>query len=130
MDMTRAAEGACAGLAGYYDERSFFLYGLRRTGAGCELVLIEQTGDKRSKTALEGVLSSAARLRIEGDGMLHTLYVERAGGWQTVTQFRAAHLADGGVPGGKRFTGATVGLMGVGAGEAVFSGYLDDMWDA
>ena len=130
VDMTRAAEGACAGLAGYYDERSFFLYGLRRTGAGCQLALIEQIGDARSETVLESALSPAARLRIEGDGMTRTLCVERAGVWQTVAQLRAAYLADGGVPGGKRFTGATVGLMGIGAGEAVFTGYLDDMWEA
>lgn len=129
VDMTRAAEGACAGLAGYYDERSFFLYGLRRTGAGCELVLLEQIGGARSETVLEGALSPVARLRVEGDGMTRTLRMERAGVWQTVTQFRAAYLADGGVTGGKRFTGATVGLMGVGAGEASFTGYLDDMWE-
>lgn len=128
-DMSEAAEGALAGLTGYYDERSFFLYGLRRAGDGCVLVLLEQLGDARQEAVLARGLSLRARLRVEGDGMSRTLLIERAGAWQAVKSLRADYLADGGVKGGKRFTGAAVGLAGIGGGAAVFTGYKDEMWE-
>ena len=61
--------------------------------------------------------------------MSRTLLIERAGAWQAVKSLRADYLADGGVKGGKRFTGAAVGLAGIGGGAAVFTGYKDEMWE-
>ncbi len=129
VDMTDAADGAMAGLMGYYDERSFFLYGLRRRSGSCELVLREHDGAEERESILMTDAAMRAGLRIEGSAFLRKAGRSAGDKWAPVTEFEAGYLSDEGVKGGKRFTGATVGLAAVGEGSVLFTGYEDAMWE-
>lgn len=129
VDMTDAADGATAGLMGYYDERSFFLYGLRRWGDSCELVLREHVGEEETESVFVVDAGLKMDLRIEGQAMQRKLCRLTGCEWTPVAQICTPYLADGGVKGGKRFTGATVGLAAVGEGSVLFTGYEDEMWE-
>ncbi|MBR1584681.1 MAG: family 43 glycosylhydrolase [Clostridia bacterium] len=123
VDMADAAAGSAAGLTGYYDERSFFLFGIRKETARYCLVLIEQIGDTRQERILKELPGPAAALTVEGDGFTRRLLCENI----EVGVFRAEYLCDEGVQGGKRFTGALVGVAAVGQGTAALNDYRDAM---
>ena len=123
VNLEEAAEGSLAGIAGYYDERSFFLFGLRKTGAGCQAVLIEQIGDERKETVFQALDGPQAVLSVEGNGLERRLEMDYAGKRQPIGVIRAEYLSDEGVSGGKRFTGALLGLAALGKGKAAFSGF-------
>ena len=115
-DLSAAASGCFAGLTGYYDERSFFLFGLRKTEDGCLLELTEQIGDQRLIRLSRPLAGCSARLRVEGDGFGRSLFL----GDEKVLDFRADYLCDEALSGFKRFTGALLGLFAVGPGRALF----------
>ena len=126
LDASRIKTGL-AGLAGYYDENSFFLYGLFREESGWKLILDEQIGTERRKMLLADWDSPVISLCVEGDGLQRTLLYQTAEGWQTAAVLDAAYLSDEGLRMGKRFTGATLGVAAVGSGEAVFEDYQEHM---
>lgn len=129
VDLADAGNGAIAGLMGYYDERSFFIYGLRKVEDKYQFVLRERIGEEEKITVLKEAVTGRMTIRVEGDGMSRRFSRIAKDEWATETEIRAFYLADGGVKGGKRFTGATVGLAAVGEGSALFTGYQDNMWE-
>ena len=64
-----------------------------------------------------------AVLSVEGNGLERRLEMDYAGKRQLIGVIRAEYLSDEGVSGGKRFTGALLGLAALGKGKAVFSGF-------
>ena len=127
--MVDAQALACgmAGLAGYYDENSFYLFGLECCGDGWQLMVDEQIGAKRQKTILRPWAAPAAMLRIAADGSRRELFCRNGEVWESLCTLSAAYLSDEGVRMGKRFTGATLGMAAVGKGSAVFTDYQEQM---
>ena len=121
VNMERAAEGDLAGLAGYYDERSFFLFGLRKRQNNCMLEIIEQIGAERKQRTLRVLEASSACLFVEGRGLSRSLYLCRDQQKELLLSLSASYLSDEGLSEGKRFTGAALGLVSVGKGTAAFS---------
>ena len=121
VDLRDAAPGSLAGLTGYYDERSFFLFGLRKEENECRLVILEQEGEERRVKELCSIPGSEAFLRLEGNGFRRKLFLGQGEEDAPMETLRVDYLCDEGVSGGKRFTGATVGLAAVGSGQAVLS---------
>ena len=123
MDLRDAGTGTLAGFTGYYDERSFFLFGLQKNGKECRLVILEQEGEERRVRDFCSVSGSEAFLQMEGDGFRRKLFLRQGEEYTLMETLRADYLCDEGVPGGKRFTGAAVGLAAVGAGTAAFTDF-------
>ena len=117
-----------AGLCGYYDENSFFLFGLKREGDGWTLAVLEQAGTERSERALCAWPEAKATLRVTGDGCERVLACRNGEGWRELARLDAVYLGDEGVRMGKRFTGATLGMAAVGQGDAVFTAYQERMY--
>ena len=120
VDMTDAQPGDLAGLTGYYDERSFFVFGLEKTEAGCALKLVEQIGDRRTEQIFRQIPSREETLLIRADGFRRAFYAREQGERRLIATVRTEYLCDEGVPGGKRFTGALCGLAAVGKGKIAF----------
>lgn len=130
VDASALHVGGLAGLCGYYDERSHYLFGLRRTAQGYRLAVAEREGDTERERILCDWPGAAATLRVEANGrrrMLKALNENAASGEAAETVLDAAYLSDEGVKDGKRFTGATLGMAAVGGGEAVFTRYQERM---
>lgn len=123
----RALREGMAGLCGYYDENSFFLFGLKRTGEGWKLAVCEQLGTERRERELCGWPEAQATLRVTGDGRERVLACWDGEGWRELVRLDAVYLGDEGVRMGKRFTGATLGMAAVGQGDAVFTAYQERM---
>ena len=126
VDLQLMEAGGMAGLTVYYDERSYFLLGLRKTVQGVEVVLNQRIGDEETREILGQLPGERGSLRIDGRGLTFTASCPAAG---TARQFRAEYLTDEGLRCGKRFTGALVGLAAVGTGRAVFSNMREEMRD-
>lgn len=120
VSMRSADEGDFGGLTGYYDERSFYLFGIRKETGVCSLILSEQIGSKRKETVLAALPEDSARLSVRGSGLTRTLSLFRNGAEESMAVIRTAYLCDEGLPEGKRFTGALYGLAAVGTGTVVF----------
>ncbi len=126
LDLSGGQEGDLAGLCGYYDEKSFFLFGLERRGGGYRLTVREQTGEKSTVRDLGPWSGPGAELQVEGNGLDRTLTA--SDGLETrVLGLRTEYLCDEGAFGEKRFTGATLGLAAVGIGKAVFEDVREEM---
>ena len=120
VDLSEAGEGALGALAGYYDERSFYLFGVRKDPDALTLVLTEQIGPERTDRALARVKGPAVRLAVRGAGLERRLCLMEDGRETLALSLRTEYLCDEGLSGGKRFTGALLGLAAVGSGEVVF----------
>ena len=114
--MRNACCGDIGALTGYYDERSFYLFGLRKEEEGCSLILSEQIGDSRDTRILASLDTSDALLSVQGDGLNRRLFLRG----KAVAGLRTEYLCDEGLPSRRRFTGAMYGLAAVGAGDAAF----------
>ncbi|MBQ9198150.1 MAG: family 43 glycosylhydrolase, partial [Clostridia bacterium] len=123
-DVSAMAIGGMAGLAGYYDENSWYLLGLRRTEKGAEIVLWERVGAEDRERPLGVVSGFRATLEIEGEGLTRRAACAESG---ERAAFRVEYLTDEGLRMGKRFTGATLGLAAVGAGQALLLDYFEEM---
>ncbi len=122
-----SALNGIAGLCGYYDENSFYVFGLENTPEGLRLMIYEQVGTKRQAMVLAHWTDRKATLRVEANGAKRTLLYLRHGEYQPVKALDAAYLSDEGIRMGKRFTGATLGAAAIGTGEALFKRYLETM---
>ena len=125
-DVSGMEDGGAAGLTGYYDENSFFFFGLKKTVRGAEAVLIRRAGEEETTETLGHVPGFAAEMALEGKGLSFTVSCPAAGGEKS---FRAEYLTDEGLSAGKRFTGAAAGLAAVGGGEARFESIREEMRD-
>ena len=127
LDLSDAGSSTLAGLTGYYDECSFFLFGLRKTPEGCDLILLEQKGAAREIRVLDTLPGFSARLRVEADGLRRRFYVdptdEAISSAPPLLSLRTEYLSDEGAFGQKRFTGATLGLAAIGTGTARFDAH-------
>lgn len=122
-----AMESGVAGLTGYYDENSFYLYGVERTAGGWQLIAEEQIGSERQKNILALHAEPQIQLRITANGSHRELAWKTDSEWTTVHTLTALYLSDEGVRMGKRFTGATLGMAAVGSGAALFANYEEQM---
>ena len=113
-DLSGCGEGSSAGIAGYYDERSFFLFTARRDGDALQIEVTEQTGKERTVRKLTTVTGKTAELAVSGSGVLRQLMIRAGSGWQHLCSLEADYLSDEGLKGGKRFTGALLGLAAAG----------------
>jgi len=120
VDLSGTQEGTLGALAGYYDERSFYLFGLRKDPDAFILVLTEQIGAERTDRRLFRVKGPAARLMARGSGLERRLCLMENGTEAFSISLRTEYLCDEGLPDGKRFTGALLGLAAVGFGEVIF----------
>lgn len=127
VDASALAEGGRAGLAGYYDERSWYLFGLERQAEGFRLGAWERAGECLREAASLAWPGAAAQLRVIGRGMVRTLQYRDGHAWRTLATLHADYLTDEGVRGGKRYTGATVGLAATGGGSAAFRHRTESM---
>ena len=126
VDVSGMEAGGIAGLAGYYDERSYYLFGVRKTSQGGELVLREQTGGECRDSVLSVLEKPDAVLETVGKGLTRVLRCRDAA---FETEISILYLTDEGLKPGKRFTGAALGLAAEGQGTARFSDYLEVMTD-
>lgn len=126
VDLQFMETGSMAGLTGYYDERSYFLLGIRKTVQGAEVVLDQRIGDVETREILGQLSGWQGKLCVNGRGLTFTASCPAV---DTARQFRAEYLTDEGLKSGKRFTGALVGLAAVGTGRAVFSNMREEMRD-
>ena len=116
IDMAQASEGDLGAVTGYYDEQSFYLFGLRKDKEGCSLVLTEQIGNSRETKILASLDTQNAQLSVRGEGLERRLFLQD----QAVASIRTEYLCDEGLPNRKRFTGAMYGLAAVGSGTVSF----------
>ncbi len=105
-------EGMLAGLCGYYDEQSFYLFGVQRGGGRLTVMCVEQVGEERRETALGEAEAGQLTLKVRVDGIRRELNCG-----ELCISLSASYLADEGLRAGKRFTGATLGVFAVGAGS-------------
>ncbi len=116
VNMADTETGDLGGIAGYYDERSFFIFGLEKTESGCTLRFAEREGDRRNDQVLEHLPSREATLSVRAVGFLRELYLLEDQSPRLIASRHAGYLCDEGVPGGKRFTGALYGLAAIASG--------------
>ena len=126
VDVSEMEAGGIAGLTGYYDERSYYLFGVRKTSQGGELVLREQAGGECRDTVLSVLEKPGAVLETVGKGLTRVLRCRDAA---FETEISIRYLTDEGLKPGKRFTGAALGLAAEGQGTARFSDYREVMTD-
>ena len=120
VDLTHAQPGTLGGITGYYDERSFFVFGLRKTETGCRAEILEQVGESRRVVPLGEVPGCIADLAAEGKGMERQLRLKAEGAAPICSGLHTGYLSDEGLTGGKRFTGAALGLAALGKGSVTF----------
>ena len=125
-DVRQMDTGGAAGLTGYYDENSYFFFGLRKTAAGADVILVQRIGPEEAEETLGSVPAWHAELALSGEGFAFSVSCAEAG---TEKHFRAEYLADEGLKQGKRFTGALAGLAAVGTGTAFFENIREEMRD-
>ena len=123
VELSGCSDGSAAGLAGYYDERSFFLFLARRCADGVRLECVEQIGKERRTKPLGERDGLSVRLGVRGEGLSRTLCVFEAGSWKELCSLRTEYLSDEGLSGGKRFTGALLGMAAIGEGQARIAGH-------
>ena len=118
-----------AGLAGYYDENSWYMLALEQTEESCRLVALEHAGTETRELASIPWRGNSAKLRVRASGLARVLEYEKTGVWHEFARVHAKYLTDEGLRMGKRFTGAVLGMAAVGQGSAVFRGRRETMME-
>ena len=117
------------GLTGYYDELTFFTFGIYRNGeSGYALKLFEKIDDVERYTHYVGIpeVTDSIWLKIETDGLRRVFYYSIDG-----VNYRKVYTADNiyylcaqAIKKGKRFTGAMVGMYAYsGDGEPMYAAF-------
>jgi xylan 1,4-beta-xylosidase len=104
-------EGQCAGIIGYYDENTFFEFGITARNSGIYIYSREHIGDEDRIKVGSHVLPGSIRLRMDTDYLTRSLYYsydQEDVHFTTLTNVN--YLCDEGLRKGKRFTGALVGM--------------------
>ncbi len=116
MDIPDMAEGQSAGITGYYDENTFFEFGVTKKDGSLFVYSNEHIGDEDrfllSKDALAGNTGSI-RLYMDTDGFKRRLSYsvnDKDSRLEHTTLENVFYLCDEGLSYGKRFTGALVGM--------------------
>ena len=117
MDIPDMSEGQSAGITGYYDENTFFEFGLMKREAGLYVFSNEHIGDEGRLLLAKEPLDSAVRsvrFYMDADGLKRKLSycIDEA---EDAIKFgvldNVFYLCDEGLSYGKRFTGALVGMF-------------------
>ena len=108
-DMT---DGEELGLTGYYDENTFYTYGIVYKDGRARLRIREYIGDDDRIYIPDNVMDGKVtyRLRIDAKGLRRELYLDDE---IIYTLENVYYLSDEGLNRGKRFTGAMAGLYAV-----------------
>ncbi|WP_022763733.1 family 43 glycosylhydrolase [Butyrivibrio sp. XPD2006] len=116
MDLPDMTEGQSAGITGYYDENTFFEFGVTKKNGSLFVYSNEHIGDEDrfllSKDALAGDTGSI-KLYMDTDGLKRRLSYNINEGdsrLEHTTLENVFYLCDEGLSRGKRFTGALVGM--------------------
>lgn len=108
------SEGGSAGLTCYYDENSFFTFGLKREKDKTFIEVWERIADKKSLSFRREFSAESCVFKIETRGLKRSLYIN---GSLIYTIEDSSYLSDEGVELGKRFTGAMTGMYCIGEGS-------------
>lgn len=127
VDVHRLDRNSIAGLCGYYDENSFFIFGIKKDVDSNWVSVTEQIGRDVKHQKLLKWEGDTARLLIEGCGIERRLFYFDGAEKKLLSVLRTSYLSDEGLKMGKRFTGATLGMAVVGSGHAVFTEYVEEM---
>lgn len=114
LSIQNLADGQDAGITGYYDENTFFAFGVIKRADGLHLYSLEHIGDENRRLESEDIIDLSAK---EITLSMNTDYLERVleftvfGEEKTFTKLsNVYYLCDEGLKKGKRFTGALVGM--------------------
>ncbi len=122
MDIPSMTVGQSAGITGYYDENTFFEFGIVKKDTGLYLYECEHIGDEdRALLAKEPLRSDAGSIRLcmDTDHLKRSLSydINESGKKEQFTVLENVfYLCDEGLSRGKRFTGALLGMYAY-AGE-------------
>ena len=128
MQIPNLNEENCCGMIAYYDENSWFTFGLRQKNGNYYLELKQHIGLDTSvlenKTSFCEALKTGDLItfRIECDQLSYGLFVESETKQMEQVFYipKATYLSDEGVAMGKRFTGTTIGVFAYGETLSVF----------
>ncbi|WP_022777238.1 family 43 glycosylhydrolase [Butyrivibrio sp. AE3009] len=115
MEIPELKDGQSAGITGYYDENTYFTFGLKSAEGKMHVFSHEHIGDEDRWTISEEALENASgsiKLSMNTVDFVRTLSYSINGEeciWHTLTD--VCYLCDEGLSKGKRFTGATVGMF-------------------
>ncbi|WP_022768752.1 family 43 glycosylhydrolase [Butyrivibrio sp. NC2007] len=134
MDIPDIKDGQSAGICGYYDENTFFEFGITRKEGRRYLYVNEHIGDEDrallSKEPLEGTAESI-RLYMDTDHLRRELSYclnEEGDRRHFATLDNVFYLCDEGLDRGKRFTGAMVGMYAFSGANEMIVSFRDDMF--
>ena len=133
MDIPDMLDGQSAGITGYYDENTFFEFGVTKKEGELYLYVNEHVGetDKAllSKEPLDGAAKSV-RLYMDTDYLKRELsYGINEGSKEHFTTLENVfYLCDEGLNFGKRFTGAMVGMYAFSGPNEMIVSFRDDMF--
>ena len=102
------------GMTGYYDENTYFTYGIYKNGDGYALKLFEKIDEDEKYTCTVDIteVTDSLYLKISTEGLKRTFSYSHDG--KTFTEVYAAenlyYLCSQAISKGKRFTGAMIGL--------------------
>ncbi len=112
-EMSLKEEGR-GGLTCYYDENSFFTFGIKNEKGKAYAEVWEKIADVKKLSLREETAGSTFKLKIITEGLKRSLYINNR---LLYVIEDSGYLSDEGVELGKRFTGAMVGMYCVGEGS-------------
>ena len=152
LDIPDLSDGQCAGITGYYDENTFFEFGICKENGKLTIYSREHVGDDdRYIYGEEEIDISIKQIRFN----MYTDYLKRTLSYQLITDkddnsgfsnkgmfddseittfttlTNVYYLCDEGYDKGKRFTGALVGMFAVGGEDnALYVSFHDPVYKA
>lgn len=117
------------GVTGYYDENTFFTYGIYKNGNGYALKLFEKIDETERYTYTVEIpnTTGALYLKIKTEGLKRTFYYSFDG--ENYTEVYVAeniyYLCSEAISKGKRFTGAMIGMYAYSGEESVIYAPFD-----
>ncbi|MCD7777930.1 MAG: family 43 glycosylhydrolase [Clostridiales bacterium] len=108
------AEGGSGGLTCYYDENSFFTFGIKKEGGKTYVEVWEKIGYNKKLSRREEISGTGFTFKIITKGLKRSLFIN---GRSVYIIEDTSYLSDEGVELPKRFTGAMVGMYCTGEGS-------------
>ena len=134
MDIPKMLDGQSAGICGYYDENTFFEFGVAKKEKELYLYVCEHIGDEDKLLFSKEPLNAATkmiRLYMDTDHLRRSLSYS-LDGEEIKKDFTVLknvfYLCDEGLKAGKRFTGAMVGMYAFSGVNEMTVTFRDDMF--
>ncbi|MCC8098161.1 MAG: hypothetical protein LIO44_06370 [Eubacterium sp.] len=108
------AEGGSGGLTCYYDENSFFTFGIKKEDGKTYVEVLEKIGCDKKLSHREEITGTGFKFKIVTEGLKRSLYIN---GSLVCILEDTSYLSDEEVELPKRFTGAMVGMYCTGEGS-------------